>query len=151
MTLSANSHPSEITLDIGGEGRHADAWNLNPSHVKTLGPSRGEPIPNHIPGRAEKIPFESNSIDRIIVERSPLLLATIHEIARVIHEQGTITLVHALSNDHDPHQLARAVLPGSVRQRQTRIGNQRCQETVFAVGMQPNDLLSAHITATDSI
>ena len=32
-------------LDIGGEGRHPDAWNLNPRKTKTLGPDRGLPIP----------------------------------------------------------------------------------------------------------
>ena len=34
-------------LDHRREGR--DAWNLNPSPVKTIGKNRGEPIPHRIP------------------------------------------------------------------------------------------------------
>jgi hypothetical protein len=55
-------------LDIGGEGRHAEAWNLNPSPVKTLGPEKGLPIPRRIAGRANAIPLPDHSVDRIIVE-----------------------------------------------------------------------------------
>ena len=58
-------------LDIGGEGRYADAWNLNPSAVKTIGPNRGQMIPRRIPGRADVIPLPDHSVDQVIMERTP--------------------------------------------------------------------------------
>jgi hypothetical protein len=59
-------------LDIGGEGRHPTAWNLNPRATKTLGPDRGEPIPRLIRGRGESIPLPDRSVDVVIVEQTPL-------------------------------------------------------------------------------
>ena len=82
-------------LGIGGEGRHEHAGNLNPSPTKTLSPSRGELIPRHIPGRAEAIPLPDQSVDRVIVERTPLKKTSLKEIARIVHVHGTIILRHA--------------------------------------------------------
>ncbi len=61
-----------ITLDIGGEGRHKAAINLNRNRRKTLGAGRGEPIPQLVVGRADAIPLADKSVDYIIVERTPL-------------------------------------------------------------------------------
>lgn len=123
----------DYVLDIGGEGRHAGAWNLNPSPVKTIGVDRGQPIPNHIAGRAEEIPLPDGSVDWIIMERCPLRKASVHEMARVIARKGTITLVHARQPSFDPHLLPRQILPGRVAQRQIRIGRQMFQETTFVL------------------
>ena len=120
-----------LRLDIGGEGRNEDAWNLNPSAVRTVGPHRGEHIPRRIPGRAEAIPLPDHSVRQILVERTPLRRASLHEIARVVDQRGTIVLRHATPHDMDPHSLARSILPGRVSQRPIRIGRQVLQETCF--------------------
>ena len=127
-----------FTLDIGGEGRHRNAWNLNPSAVRTLGPIRGEPIPRRIPGRAEEIPLPDNSVDCIIMERTPLRRIAIHEIARVIRRDGKITLIHAMPPNIDPHLLPMSIIPGNVTQRRIRIGRQTYQETEFHLGETPS-------------
>lgn len=118
-------------LDIGGEGRHDKAWNLNPAPFGTLGIGRGKPIPRHIAGRAEAIPLPDHSVDRIIMERVPLRQIALVEIARVIAADGQIVLRHAAPPNFDPHGLARQMLPGEVSQRTMRIGRQVLQETCF--------------------
>ena len=120
-----------MTLDIGGEGRHADAWNLNPSRVKTIGQGRGQPIPRHIHGRGEAIPFPDRSIDCIIVERTPLRRAVLNEIERVIAAHGVVVLRHAVPEGLDPHAMAQTVLPGRITQQRIRIKRQTLQETRF--------------------
>ena len=92
-----------IRLDIGGEGRHPGALNLNRSRHKTLGPATGQPIPNLIVGRADVIPLADRSISQVIVERTPLSRQAIAEIARVIAPGGTIVLVHVPLADADRH------------------------------------------------
>jgi hypothetical protein len=118
-------------LDIGGEGRYPKAWNLNPSKVKTLGRDRGQPIPRRIAGRAEAIPLPDQSVDTVIVERSPLRVVALHEIARVIAMDGMIILRHAPHRNCDPHFLAKQILPGTVSTRIWRLGWQEFQETEF--------------------
>ena len=118
-------------LDVGGEGKHEIAWNLNPSPVRTLGSNRGQPIPRRIAGRAEAIPLPDNCVETIILERSPLRKSALYELARVVTPQGTIVLRHAALPSFDPHLSARAILPGRVTQRRIRIGGQILQETCF--------------------
>lgn len=130
MTPSLKQPPSRV-LDIGGEGRHPDARNLNPSPVRTCGPLRGEPIPRHIPGRAEAIPGEDSSFDQIIVERTPLRLAAYQEIRRVAAEGATIILRHVVPPGVDPHRLARRLLGQPVEQRRLTVGIHQVQESTF--------------------
>lgn len=120
-----------LTLDIGGEGRHVDAWNLNPSATKTLGPGKGSRIPRHVRGRADAIPLADHSVDRIIVERTPLNKAALTEIARVIAPGGSVIMRHAVPFDIDPHAMAKAILPGPVTQRTVQINGQTLQESRF--------------------
>jgi ubiquinone/menaquinone biosynthesis C-methylase UbiE len=120
-----------LLLDIGGEGRYAKAWNLNPSRVKTIGPQRGAPIERHIAGRAEEIPLPDGSVRWILVERTPLREAALREIARVIMPGGLIVLRHAASPTFDRHQTARGILPGRVRERVICLRGQSVQETRF--------------------
>jgi hypothetical protein len=44
-------------------------------------------------GRAQAILLPDNSLDKIIVERTPLQMAALREIQRVIHDEGTISSV----------------------------------------------------------
>lgn len=120
-----------MILDIGGEGRYPEAWNLNPSAVKTLGTNRGLPIPRRIAGRAEAIPLPANSVQKVIVERTPLRSAALQEIARVIANDGIIILRHIRHPYYDPHSLARELLPGTVIMRICCLGGQELQETEF--------------------
>ncbi len=121
--------PIAVVLDIGGEGRHPEAWNLNPSSVRTLGRNRGSLIPKHIRGRAEHIPFADRSVALIIVERTPLRLLALREIARVIASEGTIMLRHARPPRRDPHAYAISIIPGRISQRVIRLNCQMVQET----------------------
>src|SRR5690606_8692491 len=98
---------SPRVIDIGGEGRHPEAWNVNPSSVKTLGPGRGEPIPRHILGRSESLPLEDASVDLIIVEKTPLRRGALEEIARVISPGGRVILRHVPLPGMDCHELAK--------------------------------------------
>ena len=96
-----------IVLDIGGEGKHPEAWNLNPSRIKTFGPDAGEPIPRLICGRADAIPFPEASVARILVERTPLRDSAIFEMLRVIQPRGAIVLRHVPISGRNRH--ARAI------------------------------------------
>ena len=129
--------PMKFILDIGGEGAHPRAWNLNPSRVRTLNPHRGTPIPRHIPGRADAIPLPDHSVDQIIVERTPLRKAALAEIVRVLQRPGSVVLRHAMATDLDPHRLARTILPGLVRQRSIWIGRQMVMESYFRTDPMP--------------
>jgi hypothetical protein len=120
-----------MMLDIGGEGRHLEAWNLNPKIRKTLGQQRGEPIPRLIQERGERIPLPNRTVDVVIVERTPLRLATLSEMLRVARPSARIILRHACAHRRDPHQLAVQMLTGAVEQRMAMIGKQPVQETVI--------------------
>jgi ubiquinone/menaquinone biosynthesis C-methylase UbiE len=126
-----------ITLDIGGEGRHPGALNLNRLRHKTLGADRGGVIPNLIVARADRLPLPDRSVARVIVERTPLSREALAEIARVIAPQGTIELAHVPLPDADRHAQALAMLPGSVERRCRQIGGQWVQETHFTVPASP--------------
>ena len=120
-----------MILDIGGEGRHPEAWNLNPSRVKTLGRGKGEPIPRLIRGRADAIPLVDGSVHQIVVERTPLTRSALREIARVIAPGGTVILRHVPLPDFDPHAVACEVLPGPHYRRNTVLHGASVQETCF--------------------
>ncbi len=124
-----------LVLDIGGEGRHDEAWNLNLSPVKTLGPDRGLPIPRLILGRAEAIPLPNRSAYVILVERTPLRVEALREISRVIRVDGTIILRHAIPPILEPHRTACRFLPGRASGRRYRFSGRWMQETVFQSSM----------------
>ena len=120
-----------MILDIGGEGRHPEAWNLNPRSLRTLGKQRGESIPRLIQGRGERIPLADGSVGVVIAERTPINEETLAEMVRVATPQGTIILRHARAHERDPHRLAVQFLKGAIEQRTVKIGRQLLQETVI--------------------
>ena len=122
---------SPTVLDIGGEGRHPEAWNLNPRRHKTFGPQRGELIPRWIEGRGERIPLPDATVNVVIVERTPLVPATLAEIARVASPTARIILRHVVVHHLDPHRLAVQVLRGTIERGTARIGSHTLQETVI--------------------
>jgi hypothetical protein len=130
-----------VILDIGGEGRHPEAWNLNPRSRKTLGQQRGELIPRLIQGRGEGIPLPDRTVDVLIVERTPLRLATLSEMLRVARPSARIILRHANAHRRDPHHFAIQMLKGAVEQRMAMIGRQAVQETVIRL----SKLTTAHL------
>ncbi|WP_145081850.1 hypothetical protein [Aureliella helgolandensis] len=77
-------------LDIGGEGRYENAWNLNPRSLKTIGTEKGLAISRHILGRGECIPLPDGCVQQIMMERAPLRRAAVFEMVRVIVPAGTI-------------------------------------------------------------
>jgi ubiquinone/menaquinone biosynthesis C-methylase UbiE len=128
-----------ITLDIGGEGRHAGAFNLNRCRHKTLGPERGMPIPRLIVGRADAIPLADGSVGQVIVERTPLSRAALTEIARVVAPGGVVVLTHVPLPNADRHRLARSVLGGHAQRRHVRLAGQWVLETKIMVETRNNE------------
>jgi hypothetical protein len=122
-----------LCLDIGGEGRHAAAVNVNIRRYKTLGPGRGEPIPRLLVARADALPLARGSVGRIVVERTPLTAAALAEIARVIAPRGTIELRHVPLVESDRHARARECLGGHAVQRTLLLAGQWVQETRIEV------------------
>jgi hypothetical protein len=129
MFLSPGYAP--LVIDIGGEGRHVCAWNVNPSPFRTVGRYRGQPIPRWICGRADDIPLPCAVVDWLIVERTPVSKAALREFARVISPTGRITLRHAPLPWADRHALAKAILPGRIFERVLQLGAALVQETEF--------------------
>ena len=74
------------------------------------------PIPRLILGRAESIPLPDRSVQRIIVERTPLRRQAYLEINRVIAVGGIVILRHACPPGIDPHRLAYELLDGQIEQ-----------------------------------
>ena len=124
-------HSMSITLDIGGEGRHPEAWNLNLARAKTFGPNCGRPIPRLIVGRGDGIPFADHSVNRVFVERGPLSAAVLREIARVITANGSVELRHVALPGRDRHRLAREILGGKALRAWRRLGGATVQETII--------------------
>jgi hypothetical protein len=122
---------SPMILDIGGEGRHPAAWNLNPRTKKTLFPNRGERIPRLIRGRGESIPLPEHCVDLVIVERTPLQAATLIEIQRVAKAGSFVIFRHADLPWFDPHRIALRMLPGMVHRSILHCNGQTYHETAI--------------------
>lgn len=119
-------------LDVGGEGRNANAWNLNPRSLKTLGPEKGYQIKRLIVGKAECIPLPDQSVHQIIMERAPLRRVAVFEMVRVLVPGGSITLRHDASVGRNPHEFAQQLLSEKFSVQPIKIGRQVLQETRFA-------------------
>jgi len=128
---SSETFPSKspVVIDIGGEGRHREAWNINPRRFKTCGPERGQPIPRLIMARAQSIPLPDNCADEIIMERTPLSRCALDEIRRIAKPGAIVVLRHAQPFGIDPHRVAAEVLDGKSRRRMCKIGVRSYQET----------------------
>ena len=134
-------------MDIGGEGRYSDAWNLNPRATRTLGVDSGLPIPNLIKGSAEAIPLPDSSVELILVERTPLREQSFLEIARIAAPTARVILRHARPPWSDPHQRAARYLGPPIQQRRTRIGAQEVQESEFVIQSKTEDGQTPHETS----
>jgi RHS repeat-associated protein len=106
-----------VVVDIGGEGEHDRAINVN---VRTFGTMNAVELGGFIRKKDTKdkrisrlvlrpncdggLPFRSKSVDKIFVEGSPLEKGTAAEIARIIRPGGQIELFHPVTAHGDPHQ-----------------------------------------------
>ncbi|MBX3412496.1 MAG: methyltransferase domain-containing protein [Pirellulales bacterium] len=122
-----------LAIDIGGEGRHAHAWNVNTAGTKTIGRERGEPIPRLIVAHASRLPFAKASVDEVFLERTPLTRAALLEIARVVRVGGRVVLRHVPYDDRDRHALAIRLIPGAVTRGAATLGSQTVLETIICV------------------
>jgi hypothetical protein len=73
------------------------------------------------------------SVDVLIVERTPLRAATLHEMLRIAKPSATAILRHAIPPLGDPHRLALQILPGTHRRQITTIGGQSVWQTVVSL------------------
>lgn len=127
-----------FVVDVGGEGRHESACNINPRQYKTIGPQRGQVIPRLLMGRADSIPLPNECADAVIVERTPLSKRAIIEIARIAKSGALIVLRHAQAFGMDPHRLAKQILNGEVRESQCKIGETSYRETTIILYANTN-------------
>lgn len=129
--LKVRIHTNIKLLDVGGEGRHKIAWNLNPRSLKTLGPDKGLPIPRHIFGRAERIPLPDSSVQQLLMERAPLRRVAVLEMVRVIVAGGTIILRHHCGSGYNPHAMAQEMIAAEFSVRRIVLGRLELQQTYF--------------------
>lgn len=123
-----------LVLDVGGEGRHLQAWNLNPSRWRTFGAERGQPIPRLIQARADAIPLANATVDLVLAERTPLRRAALQELLRITKPTGQIILRHVVTPAGDPHRFAIEVLGRVAGRRTLRLGAHEVQESTFRPG-----------------
>ena len=83
-----------VHIDVGGEGRYADALNVNPSKFTSTTGEPGHLIPNWIYGRSDDLPLPDGSVHRLTVESAPINKQAIGEILRVMRPRGQIDLYH---------------------------------------------------------
>jgi len=106
-----------VHLDIGGEGRHARAINVNPERLTTTTGLPGRPIPNLIVGTGEALPVRAASVDKVLVENAALRPGSEREIARVLKRGGTVRLVHPSGYATRTHGLVAAAVQGRHQRR----------------------------------
>lgn len=95
--LAAQPLPRGAFIDVGGEGAHAAAWNLNPSARVTMpGSTAGSPIPRLIRGSGEQMPLRDGSVAHLVLEHAPISEQTAAEIARVMARGGLVELRNPL-------------------------------------------------------
>lgn len=85
-----------LHIDIGGEGRYAGAWNVNPARSTSTTGTPGRPIPRLIQALGEALPFADASVARVTVENAPIRPGTVAEIARVLAPGGEVHLLHPI-------------------------------------------------------
>ncbi|WP_305885087.1 RHS repeat-associated core domain-containing protein [Pleionea sp. CnH1-48] len=106
-----------VHIDVGGEGRFADAINLNPGTLTTTTGAAGKPIPNLVQGVGNQMPFKSNAADVITLQNAPISNATASEIARVIKSGGKVRLQSPSDYATTAHQRVIDAVGGTARQR----------------------------------
>ncbi|MEZ6080408.1 MAG: hypothetical protein R3C56_33475 [Pirellulaceae bacterium] len=118
-------------LDIGGEGRYENAWNLNPRSKKNDRAGQGTCHPPSHSGTRECIPLPDGCVQQILMERAPLRRAAIFEMIRVILPGGTIILRHHVGTGRNPHVEAQQLIDADCSVQQIKIGCQGLQQTCF--------------------
>ena len=136
-----------LAIDIGGEGRYACVWNVNPSRTRTLGPRAGQIIPRLIVARADALPLRDASVDVAVVERTPLRRQALIELRRVVVPRGWIILRHVPLPNRDRHALALQLIAGRHRQRPFRLDGMLVQETIIRPHPTPQQPSTAHTPA----
>ncbi len=107
---------NKVHLDIGGEGRYADAINVNPQSLTSTTGVPGQPIPQRVNAFGEKLPFANKTADAVTLESAPIKVGTANEIARVAKPGSTIRLVsptdYAIGGSR--HQLVIDAIPWAI-------------------------------------
>ena len=112
--LDATHSPQCLHLDIGGEGRHFNAVNLNPSTHTTCLSGPQLPIPNHLQGRGESIPCSDCSVFLITIENTEITEDMTIEIKRVLDAHGIIRLIHPTGYAAEAHSYVATIVNGKV-------------------------------------
>ena len=92
---SQNGAKPAVAIDIGGEGHHEGAINVNINVHGTFGDTGGKDIPNLMlrPGCAGELPFVAGGVNTVYMERTKISAETAKEIARVAGAGGTVSLL----------------------------------------------------------
>ena len=106
-----------VVIDVGGEGKHPGAINLNPGRLTSTTGEPGRPIPRLVQGVGERMPLATGSADRVLVESAPLRDGAAAELARVIKPGGTIRLAHPADYARKSHGAVIRAVGGRARQR----------------------------------
>ncbi len=101
-----------IVVDIGGEGRYADAININPQPLRPDTMYIQDIIPNWIPAKAQKLPFKPHTVDQIYLENAPVTKEILIEIKRVLKKDGKLRLTHPESFSSEIFPWVREVFSG---------------------------------------
>lgn len=109
-----------IHIDVGGEGRHRRAVNLNPRRETTTSGVPGRPIPRLVQGLGEQMPFRSQTADVLTVENTPLRPGAAAELGRVIRSGGIIVLKHPADYAERAHRQVIEIVRGRYTRRRFR-------------------------------
>jgi hypothetical protein len=108
--------PAPLHLDIGGEGFHPDAVNVNPSPVTTtgIGAPAGQPIPNLVQTTGENLAphFAPGSAAVVTIENTPITPTMASQVASVTRPGGQIILQHPADAAQALHPLVIQAVPG---------------------------------------
>ncbi|MGO8752247.1 MAG: RHS repeat-associated core domain-containing protein, partial [Thermoguttaceae bacterium] len=93
-TLKEWAKGDRLAIDVGGEGLHSGAINVNIQPMTSTTGKAGRPIPLFFArvGTEAPLVFSNRTVKSIFIENTPISEATANEVARVIAAEGIILL-----------------------------------------------------------
>lgn len=117
ITEALQAGENSTLIDVGGEGRYANAINLNKGSLTTTTGVPGQPIPNLVNGLGQAMPFQSGVAGTIIAENTYLGGNVPAEMARVIQPGGSVILLSPAEYALAAHQAVIDAVGGTSSQQ----------------------------------